>query len=118
MPDLQFFLFGPPTLKRDGKTVAVDARKTEALLAYLAMTGTSHSRETLLALLWPDLEPQRAQNVLRRNLSTLNKALDGHWLVIDGDIIGLDQEADVALDVDRKKHRGTDLLRDGFRHGG
>lgn len=65
------------------------------------MTGTRHSRETLLALLWPDLEPQRGQNVLRRNLSTLNKALDGQWLVIDGDVIGLDEEAGVVLDVDR-----------------
>ncbi len=79
--------------------MAIDARKTAALLAYLSMTGRSQSRETLLALLWPDLEPQRAQNVLRRNLSTLNKALDGRWLVIEGDIIGLDADADVALDV-------------------
>jgi WD40 repeat protein/DNA-binding SARP family transcriptional activator len=81
--------------------VALDARKTEALLAYLAVTGRSHSRETLLTLLWPNLEPQRAQNVLRRNLSTLNKALEGQWLVIEGDIIGLDEDADVEVDVDR-----------------
>ncbi|MFN2135604.1 MAG: hypothetical protein ACK2UK_06595 [Candidatus Promineifilaceae bacterium] len=47
-----------------------------------------------------DLEPQRAQNVLRRNLSTLNKALDGQWLLIEGDLIGLNGNADVALDVD------------------
>ena len=101
MSPLQFFLFGPPTVKRDGKTVAIDARKSAALLAYLATTGTSHSRETLLALLWPELQPQRAQNVLRRNLSTLNKSLDGQWLVIEGDVIGLDDGADVAIDIDR-----------------
>ena len=100
MARLEFFLFGPPTLKRDGRPLEIDARKTIALLAYLAVTGVSHSRETLLALLWPELDPQRAQNVLRRNLSTLNKTLEGQWLVLDRDIISLDEEADVWLDVD------------------
>ena len=99
MPHLELFLFGPPLLKQDNLSVEVDARKTMALLAYLAVTGGSHSRETLLTLLWPDLEPRRAQNVLRRNLSTLNKTLNGQWLDVDRDIIGLDKKTDAWLDV-------------------
>ena len=100
MARLEFFLFGPPTLKRDGLPLKIDARKTVALLAYLAVTGISHSRETLLALLWPELDPQRAQNVLRRNLSILNKTLDSQWLVLERDIVGLDKETYVWLDVE------------------
>lgn len=99
MPRLKLFLFGPPHLERDGQSLEIDARKTMALLAYLGITGTSHSRETLLTLLWPDLEPRQAQNVLRRNLSTLNKTLNGQWLVVEQDIIGLDKKTDAWLDV-------------------
>ena len=99
MSQLQLYLLGPPRLEQAGRLLEIDARKTMALLAYLAVTGERHSRETLLALLWPELEPRRAQNVLRRNLSTLNKILNGQWLLVERDIIGLDNEADAWLDV-------------------
>ena len=104
MPRLELFLFGPPHLEQDGQSLEIDARKTVALLAYLAITGSSHSRETLLTLLWPDLELRRAQNVLRRNLSTLNKTLNGQWLVVERDIIGLDKKTDAWLDVAHFRH--------------
>ena len=99
MSQLELFLFGPPQLKQDGQLLKIDARKTVALLAYLAVSGASQSRETLCTLLWPDLEPRRAQNVLRRNLSTLNKTLDGQWLIVEQDLIRLDGETDVWCDV-------------------
>jgi len=72
-----------------------------ALIAYLAVTGQSHSREALVTLLWPELEPSRARANLRRNLSMLRKALGGEWLVADRETIGLDPSADLWLDVDR-----------------
>jgi len=31
-----------------------------------------------MAMLWPELEPRRAQGVLRRNLSLLKKALEAN----------------------------------------
>jgi DNA-binding SARP family transcriptional activator len=58
----------------------------------------------LLTLLWPDLELRRAQNVLRRNLSTLNKTLNGKWLVVERDVIGLDKKTDAWLDVAHFRH--------------
>ena len=99
MPHLELFLFGPPLLKQDGQALEVDARKSMALLSYMALTGQHQSRGTMLSLLWPDLEPRRAQNVLRRNLSMLNKTLNGQWLVVDRDIIGLNEESDYWVDV-------------------
>ena len=99
MPRLNLFLLGPPRLEQEGQPLEIDARKTLALLAYLAVSGEYHRRETLDTLLWPDLEPRRARAVLRRNLSTLNKTLSEQWLVVDKDVVGLDHGAEAWLDV-------------------
>jgi DNA-binding SARP family transcriptional activator len=105
MSQLAFHLLGPPRLERDGAPLAFDTRKITALAAYLAVTGQSHTRESLITLLWPELEPGRARAVLRRNLSLLRKALDGQWLVVDGETIGLDPDADSWVDVDQFRQR-------------
>jgi predicted ATPase/DNA-binding SARP family transcriptional activator len=73
-------------------------RKNVALLAYLATTGRSHSREALVTLLWPEVEPSRARTNLRRNLSALRKALGGEALVVKGETVGLAPDA-LWLDV-------------------
>ena len=59
------FLLGSPRLERDGVPVELARRKNVALLAYLAMTGTIHTRESLITLLWPELEPTRARPAYR-----------------------------------------------------
>lgn len=69
MGSLDIRLFGPPHLRRDGAEVRFDTRKAVALLAVLAVTGREHSREALAALLWPELDRQRARATLRRTLS-------------------------------------------------
>ncbi len=106
MARLELFLLGVPRLERDGVPLQFDTRKILALVAYLALSGPgaearSLSRESLVALLWPDLEPSRARAILRRNLSLLRKALEGEWLVVDRQTVGTDPEADFWLDVDR-----------------
>lgn len=104
MSRLELFLFGSPRLLQGDQTLEVDARKSMAMLAYLAVTNKSHSRETLLALLWPQLTPRRAQNVLRRNLSTLNKTLDGQWLNVNRDTISLNEDTSAWVDVVHFRH--------------
>jgi len=104
MSALKLFLLGQPRFERDGQPLTFDTRKNVALVAYLALTGGCHSRETLITLLWPELEPRRARAVLRRNLSVLGKTLGGEWLVVDGDEIGTDPSTDFWLDVDRFRH--------------
>jgi predicted ATPase/DNA-binding SARP family transcriptional activator len=101
MPSLKLFLLGPLRLERDGMPVKLDTRKNVALVAYLAVTGESHSREALITLLWPELEPSRARANLRRNLSVLKKALNREWLVVDRESVGTDPDADFWLDVDQ-----------------
>lgn len=104
MSSLKLFLLGQPRFERDGRPLQFDTRKNVALVAYLALAKNRHSRETLITLLWPELEPRRARAVLRRNLSVLGKTLGGEWLVVDGDEIGTNPGADLWLDVDQFRH--------------
>ena len=101
MPGLKLSLLGPPRLEIDGVPIEFKMRKNLALVAYVAVTGESHSREELVTLLWPELEPKRARSGLRRNLSLLRRALGGEWLVADRESVGLDPSADLWFDVER-----------------
>ena len=115
MAAVALFLLGPPRLERDGVPLQFDTRKILALAAYLAVHSqdardVAVSRDSLVALLWPELEPERAHAVLRRNLSLLNKALAGEWLLIDRHTVGIDPRAEFRLDVDEF----TRLVHDGL----
>jgi DNA-binding SARP family transcriptional activator len=69
--------------------LVVDTRKATALLAYLAVEGGVHNRDSLAALLWPDYAPDRARAALRRTLSTLRSALGGRWVSVARDSVSL-----------------------------
>ena len=70
----------PPVTEVGGAPLAVDTRKATALLAYLAVEGGTHNRDSLAGLLWPEYDGERARAALRRTLSTLRAALGGEWL--------------------------------------
>ena len=72
---LQLHLFGPPRLVRDGVAIALNHRKAWALLAYLAITARSHSRDSLATLLWPDYGQAPARGHLRRELARLRESV-------------------------------------------
>jgi DNA-binding SARP family transcriptional activator len=78
--------------------VSVDTRKAMALLAYLVLSRRSVSRDRLAALLWPEADQVRARGALRRTLSALNSALDGHGLRVGRDAVALDPP-DLWVDV-------------------
>ena len=61
----KLYLFGPPRIERDGEPVEVDTRKALALVAYLAMTHQSHSRDALATLLWPEYDQRSMTSVSR-----------------------------------------------------
>jgi hypothetical protein len=82
MPELRLSLLGPPSIACDGVPLDLHRHKNVALLAYLAVGGANpgrqrHTREALVTLLWPELEPSRARAGLHRNLSALRKTLGG-----------------------------------------
>jgi DNA-binding SARP family transcriptional activator len=100
MNRLRIWLFGPPRVELDGAPVEVDTRKAIALLAYLSVTGRPHGRDSLAALLWPDLDQDRARAALRRTLSALRKGLGGAGLAAGRSHLSL-EFGDMWLDTAR-----------------
>ncbi|HEX7787642.1 MAG TPA: adenylate cyclase, partial [Methylomirabilota bacterium] len=82
-------------------------RKTQALLAYLALPpGQSHSRDKLASLLWGDRSQAQARSRFRETLFALRRALtaaDPSCLILTGDTVALDPSA-VDVDVPRFEH--------------
>ena len=124
---IRLHLLGTVDLRRDGVEVrsVLSQPKRLALLAYLASAAPRgfHSRDTLLALFWPESDGERARNSLRQALHQLRRSLGDDVVVGRGDReVGLDAaifrcdaaEFDQALEEGRfedalKLYRG-DLL--------
>jgi DNA-binding SARP family transcriptional activator len=99
MSHLELFLLGPPRIELDGEGVSIARRKAVALLAYLAVTGRSHSRDALATLLWPEHDQSGARAELRRALSTLKRGLGKDWLDVDRESVGLHPDADPSTSL-------------------
>jgi DNA-binding SARP family transcriptional activator len=84
-----------------GPPLRLRTRKTQALLAYLALApGTSHSRDKLAGLLWGDRSQAQARSRFRETLFALRRVLapaDPPCLVVTGESLALDLD---AVDVD------------------
>jgi DNA-binding SARP family transcriptional activator len=89
-------LLGELEVFRAGRSIALPpSKKTRALLAYLAVTARSHTRETLCDLLWQGPDDPRA--ALRWSLTKLRG-------VLGEDVVRADRERVELADFD------TDLL--------
>jgi DNA-binding SARP family transcriptional activator len=89
---LSIALLGAPRIEVDAQPLVVDTRKATAVLAFLAVTGHTHTRAVIANLLWPDADPERSRSALRRTLSTLRSALGDERLISD--------RLNVALNLD------------------
>jgi DNA-binding SARP family transcriptional activator len=99
MSRLALYLLGPPRIELDKKPVHIGRTKAVAMLAYLAVTGSPHSREALATLLWPESTSSRARASLRRVLVTLRQALGEEWLDLRPETVGLNPNENLWLDV-------------------
>jgi DNA-binding SARP family transcriptional activator len=85
-----------------GRRLRLPRRKSQALLAYLALRpGRRFSRDSLAALLWGDLPDDQARHGLRQALLDLRHSLPVQSravVLIEGDQIALDARA-VEVDV-------------------
>ncbi|MCA1954390.1 MAG: tetratricopeptide repeat protein [Anaerolinea sp.] len=104
MKRLQLFLLGGFRLLLDGKVVSLDADKSKALLAYLALEGaTPQPRARLAALLWSDQSEEKASHSLRQTLSGLRKALgeteESSFLQITREEVQLNLQAPIETDA-------------------
>lgn len=98
MRAIRLRLLGSLALVREDGTTSVDSvlnrPKQFAVLAYLA--GSHHSatcpRDTLLALLWPELDGRHARKALRQSLYELRRALGPDVLTGKGmELVGVDR---------------------------
>ncbi len=96
-PSLHLYLLGSPKITVNGQPTSLKRRKTVALLAYLAMTGFQHERESLAVLLWPELDGRRSQANLRHAIWEIKQALGSHWLQVENQQLQL--QAGYSLDV-------------------
>ncbi len=104
---LSLRLFGDVKLLRGPTQEIALPRKTQLLLAYLALNaGQRHPRDKIAALLWHDRPEEQARHSLRQCLFTLGKALgdDQPPIVLAGRIqLSLDSDR-VAVDVWQFEH--------------
>jgi predicted ATPase/DNA-binding SARP family transcriptional activator len=83
-----------------GRPLALPTRKSQALLAYLALPlGRAHPRDTLAAFLWGGMRQQSARASLRQALFSIRKALGSAAGVLrqEGDTLALEP---TAVDTD------------------
>ncbi len=126
-PLLKIKLLGSFEVGLDGgPTIEIGARKTRAMLAYLAVNpGRAQTRERLVGLLWSDRGDAQARNSMRQALSELGRAFDAIQptpLVKERDTIQL---APDAIEVDVREFErlaasddAADLDRAIALHGG
>lgn len=111
MAQLELFLLGTPQIVVDGQAVTnFNTRKDQALLAYLAVTGVSHSRESLAGLLWSELPEEKARRNLRHSLTHLQKVIGPQWLETEHGV-ALTQAQTWSVDVQILHTTMKDLTR-------
>jgi DNA-binding SARP family transcriptional activator/pimeloyl-ACP methyl ester carboxylesterase len=99
MPALCLSLLDVPRFERESIPFPVTRRKTMALLAYLAVTGSAHSRDELATLFWPENDQSSALANLRRDLSRLREILGAEALIADRLQVELNPDTGLWLDV-------------------
>jgi DNA-binding SARP family transcriptional activator len=101
MATLSGRLLGSPEITFGGQPISFRTRKALALLIYLVIEGGMHSREALMALLWPEISAPKAAVTLRVTLSRLRQALQpaGDVLIAAGGKVGFDFNFPIDLDL-------------------
>ena len=92
-------LFGGLQIERNGQEVTDFAsRKAQALVAYLAATNGSHTRERLATMLWDDRSQESSLGNLRVLLTSLRKGI-GPFVSIQRQVVSMNQESELVVDV-------------------
>lgn len=99
MSHLSISLFGSPRITLDGVQVKIPTFRAIPLLAYLAITGVSQTRETLASLLWSESNLPHALGSLRTTLWRLNSAGLEDWLILDHNEISLNYNKSIDIDI-------------------
>lgn len=100
-PLLQLSLFGPVSLRRDGREIRIKSVKLRAILGYIALSEPlQETRERLVGLLWSESGEAQARAVLRQVIRELRDVFveaGSEGLRINPQEIGFERG---AIDVD------------------
>ena len=101
MTQVRIRFLGTPEVRYGELQLSFRTRKVLALFVYLLVEGGMHSRQSLMTLLWPETESQKAAVTLRGTLSRLRRALRpaGDVLITEAGRVGLDLGGAVDLDL-------------------
>src|SRR5574340_1091849 len=99
MERLSISLFGKPQISLDGVPIALSAARVVPIIAYLAVSGHSQTREALANLLWSDSSQKQALAALRTTLWRLKSAGLDEWVKLDRNEISLNYQRNIEIDV-------------------
>jgi len=118
MEPLTIRLLGIPEISLGDQALSFRTRKVLALLTYLAVERGMHSRESLMALFWPESPSKSAAASLRVTLSRLRQGLGqaSDILITEAGNVRFDSNYPVDLDLDwlntaARKDASLDELR-------
>lgn len=101
---LEVRLLGSFSIKYRKKQIGISSRPSQSLFAYLVLAaGTSHRREKLAGMLWPDSLEETARDNLRHALWRMRKALHtsstSEYILADDLSITFNASAEYWLDA-------------------
>ncbi|MEM7134613.1 MAG: tetratricopeptide repeat protein [Chloroflexota bacterium] len=99
---IRISLFGHPQILIDDtpQEKLLGYSRLSALISYLAITGTSHTRRAIALLFWPDLDSPQALRNLRVELHRLgNQFALGHLISTTRTEASLNQSGELWIDV-------------------
>ena len=99
MPRLALTFLGPPLVSLDGSPVRLKRRKPLALLAYLAVTARTQSRDVLTEMLYPGHPRDQGYSDFRQTLTVLRQVIGANWFIADQTGVRLRDGKDLWVDV-------------------
>jgi predicted ATPase/DNA-binding SARP family transcriptional activator len=114
---LEVKLLGKFDVRGDGKPITISSRPAQSLFAYLILSaGTSHRREKLAGLFWPESLEETARDNLRHALWRVRKTLESgsstRFLHADDLTIKFESSSDYWLDVAELEKVGENASAD------
>jgi WD40 repeat protein/DNA-binding SARP family transcriptional activator len=113
---LQVRLLAQFDVRVDNKRVVIPSRAAQSLLAYLTLNpSTSHRREKLAGLIWPEMPEDSARHNLRHELWRLRKIISlqqsdaSEYILADEIAIAFNADAPHWLDVAQLERAQPDL---------
>lgn len=98
-PAYRLSLLGAFRIEKNSRSIRFPTRKSESLLAYLALYPEEHSREKISALFWGDTTDEQARHSLRTALLTVRKELGDDIIIASRETIQLNPDLPLWVDV-------------------